>query len=172
MNEETQMSRRSLVGVTVVTALLAAAPAAAQSTPSTQAKSVTATGTGQARVVPTNRHSNASIVAAVSAAHVKAIGGALREAHEYAADYAQASGFTLGDVLSVSDTQTQSNGGFSYGPGYGSSFGPFGANRYCGTIPQVVGRPVKGHRPKIRKVHRCFVPAFAYTTLTVTYSAS
>jgi uncharacterized protein YggE len=171
MNEETQMSRRSLVGVTVVTALLAAAPAAAQSIPSTQAKSVTATGTGQARVVPTNRHSNASIVAAVSAAHVKAIGGALRQAHEYAVDYAQASGLTLGDALSVSDTQTQTNG-WSYGPGYGSSFGPFGANRYCGTTQQVVGRPVKGHRPKIRKVHRCFVPALAYTTLTVTYSAS
>jgi uncharacterized protein YggE len=160
------MSKRALLGIIAVTALGAASPAAAASPPSTPSKSVTATGTGQAPVKPANRHNNASIVAAVDAAHVKSISGAMSQAHEYATDYAQAAGLTLGDVLSVSDAQ---NNGF-YGPG--PFFGPFGVNQYCGTIAQPVGPRVKGHKRKFRKVHRCFVPPFAFTTLTVTYSAS
>jgi uncharacterized protein YggE len=161
------MSKRALLGIVAVTALVAASPAGAASTPSPQGKSVTATGTGQASVTPANRHDNASIVAAVDAAHVKAISGALSQAHEYAADYAHSAGLTLGDVLSVSDAQ---NNGF-YGPGP-AFYGPFGVNQYCGTIAQPVGRRVKGHKRKFRKVHRCFVPPVAFTTLTVTYSAS
>ncbi|HEY2160638.1 MAG TPA: hypothetical protein VGH24_04980 [Solirubrobacteraceae bacterium] len=95
--------------------------------------------------------------------------GALSDAHEYALDYAHATGLTLGGVISVSDAQ---QGGF-YGPGGPGPFGgAFGPNQYCGTVEVVTGKPVKGKRPKVKKVHRCFVPRFAYTTLTVTYSAS
>jgi hypothetical protein len=57
--------------------------------------------------------------------------------------------------------------------GFGGPFlGPFGPNQYCGTFQQVIGRPVPGQRVKTKKVHRCIVPRFAYSTLTVTYAAS
>lgn len=156
-----------LLPAAMVIAAMAVVPATAAA--ATQAgQTVTATGTGQARVKPANRHSNASIVAAVDAAHVAAIGGALNQAHEYATDYAQSVGLTLGAVQAVTDASQNT----FYGNGPGVFFGPFGPNRYCGTTSQIVGRPGKGHKPKFRKVHRCFVPAFAYTTLTVTYTAS
>jgi len=153
--------RRLVLVGSIVAALMAVGSAGAA-----QAQTVTATGTGQARVLPKNRHNNPSIVAAVDAAHKKSIGSAISEAHEYAVDYATAVGLTLGSVMSVSDVQTNS----FYGPGQIS--GPFGPDQYCGTVEQLVGRPAKGKRPKFKKVHRCIVPRFAYTTLTVTYSAS
>ena len=146
-----------------VLALVLAAPAIAA-----PGSTVTATGTGQARVKPSNRHSNASIVAAYAAARKASIAGAIGEAHEYALDYARSAGLTLGPVMSVSDAQT--NG--YYGPG--AFFGPFGPNRFCGTLRQPIIKRT-GHRVKIvrfKTVHRCIVPAFAFTTLSVTYSAS
>jgi hypothetical protein len=157
------MPRRLVLVGAVVAALLSVGSAGAA-----QAQTVTATGTGQGRVLPKNRRSNASIVAAVDAARKASIGSAVSEAHEYAVDYATAVGLTLGSVMSVSDVQT--NGFGFYGPG--QTVGPFGPDQYCGTVEQVVGRPVKGKRPKLKKVHRCIVPRFADTTLTVTYSAS
>jgi uncharacterized protein YggE len=146
-------------------ALLAAGPAVAAS-----ANSITATGTGQARVLPANRHSNASIRTAYAAARKASIGGAVVDAREHALDYARATGLTLGSVLSVSDAQTN---GF-YGPGPGSFYGPFGPDQFCGTLRQPIIKR-SGHRVKVvgfRKVHRCFIPRFAFTTLTLTYSAS
>ena len=159
------MSGRWVAVTAVAFAVLAGAPALAQAQ---QEKTVTATGTGQVQVHPKNRHNSASIAAAVDAARKAAIKGALSDSHEYALDYAQAAGLTLGSVISVSDAQT---GGF-YGPGPGAFIGPFGPNQYCGTLRQPVGRPVPGKKLKLKTVHRCFVPRFAYTTLTVTYSAS
>jgi Protein of unknown function (DUF541) len=161
------MSGRSVVVAAIAASLLMAAPALGQS--QTDGKTVTATGTGQARVKPKDRHSNSSITAAFDAARKAAISSALSEAHEYALDYAKGVGLTLGSVLSVSDSQAN---GF-YGPGGpGGFFGPFGPNKFCGTTRQVVGRPAPGTKPTFKKVHRCVVPPFAYTTLTVTYSAS
>jgi uncharacterized protein YggE len=147
---------------------MTATPAVAQS-PQTQDKTVTATGTGQARVHAKNRHSNASIAAAVDAARRAAIGSALDEAHEYAQDYAKATGLKLGSLISVSDATANGFVG-PYGPG--SIIGPFGPNQYCGTTEQPVGRLVPGRAPTLKKVHRCFVPPFADITLTVTFSAS
>jgi uncharacterized protein YggE len=148
--------------------VLAATPAVAFSA-GTDTKTITATGTSQVRVHPKNRHSSSSIAAAVDAARKQAITGALADAREYALDYAKAVGLTLGSVMSVSDQQTN---GF-YGPyGPGGFSGPFGPNRYCGTIRPPIGRFVRGVRPKLVKLHRCIVPPFAVTTLTVTYSAS
>jgi uncharacterized protein YggE len=153
-------------GVAAIAILLGAMPAIAQSAPSSTGDTITATGTGQTRVMPKDRHRNASIAAAVDRAHKASIGGALKEAHEYAADYAKAVGLKLGSVISVSDAAN----GF-YGPGP-LGIGPFGPGQYCGQIRRVVGRPVKGQKPRFKTVHRCIVPRFAYATLTVTYSAS
>jgi uncharacterized protein YggE len=156
------MTGRGVLAAAVTAALVAAAPAGAQ-----QAQSITATGTGQARVHAKNRNSNASIVAAVDGARKVAVRSALKQAREYAGTYAAATGMTLGRVISVSD---QSSNGFY---GYGGPFlGPFGPNQYCGTTFQIIGRPVRGQRPKVKKVHRCIVPRFAYATLTATYAAS
>lgn len=162
------MRRGMALAVAVVVAALVggAGSAWAQVGPSPP-QTVAATGTGQTRVRPANRHSNASIDAAVQAARKASIAGAVRQAHEYARDYAAAVGLTLGGVISISDVQ--SNGFYGPGPGF---IGPFGPGQYCGTIERAVGRPVKGHRRKLKKVHRCFVPQFASTTLTVTYAAS
>jgi hypothetical protein len=145
-------------------AILFAAPTSAAPT-----SSVTATGTGQTRVLPKNRHSNGSISAAYDAARKKSIKGALRQAREYALDYARAVGLTLGPVTSVSDQQS---GGYYGGPG-GGFFGPFGPGQFCGTLREPIFKKVNGRRKVVgtKKVHRCIVPQFAYTTLTATYSA-
>ena len=161
------MHIRMAFGAALIAVILTTTPATAQPAQTATAPTVTATGTGQTRVTPKNRHSNASIAAAVDSARKASIAGALKEAHEYAQDYAKAVGLRLGSVISVSDAQTN---GFFYGPGP-VGIGPFGPGQYCGTIQQVVGRPVNGHKPRFKKVHRCIVPRFAYTTLTVMYSA-
>jgi uncharacterized protein YggE len=157
-----------LLALGATLALVAAPVAAAQTQPQTQAQTVTATGTSLRKVHPANRHNNASIVSAYDAARRAAIGGALREAHEYAVQYAKAVGLTLGSVLSVSDAQN----GF-YGPG--PFFGPFGPNQFCGTLRQPIFKKGKNGKRKVvgtKKVHRCIVPQFANETLTVTYSAT
>lgn len=157
--------RRGVLGALVVALLLGTTPAIAQPATSSTAQTITATGSAEKRVVPKNRKSNASIAAAVEKAHRASIAGALKQAHVYAVLYAKAVGMTLGSVISVSDAQN----GF-YGPGpFG--IGPFGPGRFCGTVTRIIGRPVKGHKPKLKRVHRCFVPAFASATLTVTYAA-
>ena len=160
------MKRHVMSAAAVTAILLGAAPALAQPAPSSTGDTVTATGTAEMRVLPKNRHSNASIAAAVDRAHKASIGGALKQAHEYAEDYAKAVGLKLGSVMSVSDVTNN-----FYGPG---PFGiaPFGPGQYCGTVRRLIGRPVKGQRPKVKTVHRCFVPRFASATLSVTYSAT
>ena len=158
------MSPRSLVLVSVVAALTAAAPATAD-----QGQSVTATGSAQIKVVPKDRKSNSSIAAAVDAAHQAGIPAAIKDAHGYAVKYAKAAGLTLGAILSVSDASN--NNGFAYGPGF---YGLFGPNQYCGTVRRPILKVVDGKRKVVgtKKVHRCFVPPFAVTVLTVTYSAT
>jgi hypothetical protein len=144
--------------------VVAVAPAAAA-----QTSTVTATGTSQSVVHPRDRHNNNSIVAAFDAARQASIAGALKQAHEYALDYATAVGLTLGSVVSVSDAQ---NFPF-YGPG--QFIGPFGPNQFCGTLRQPIFKKGKNGRRRVvgtKKVHRCIVPRNASVTLTVTYSAS
>ena len=158
------MPGRSVVVAAIVVALMAATPAAAQATH----RSVTATGIGQARVHPKNRHRNSSIVAAVNRARKVAIKRAIRNAHNNAVLYAKGVGLTLGSATSISDQQSS---GF-YGPGGPGDLGPFGPNRYCGKIRVIVGKCVPGTKPTFKTVHRCLVPRFAYTTLVVTYAAS
>jgi len=159
------MSRRLLVLVGIVAGLTSAAPAVAASS-----TTVTATGTKLVRVTPSNRKSNSSIAAAVAIALKGGIDGALAAARENAVSYANATGLTLGAVVSVSDVQ---NNGNSFGPFGGGFFGPFGPDQYCGIERRPVFRVVHRRRKlvRVRKFHACIVPPFEVTTLTVTYSA-
>ncbi len=148
-------------------ALLSATPALAAPASTSV---ITATGTGQVRVRPADRHSNASIAAAYQAARKASIGAAFTDARQLALDYARHAGLTLGRMLSVSDQQT--GGGF-YGPGP-VFFGPFAPGQFCGTVRQPIFKHVK-HGEKVtgfKKVYRCFVPPFAFTSLALTYTAS
>lgn len=162
------MSHRTLALAPILATLTLAAPALAD--PTQVSPSVTATGSAEVKVVPANRHSNASIAAAVDAAAKKAVPAALQAAHEEALMYAQDAGLTLGAVQSVSDV---TNGNF-YAYGSNEILGPFGPNRYCGTqtrrVIRKVGNKIKVGKPK--RVHVCIVPPYASSTLTVTYSAS
>jgi hypothetical protein len=164
------MSPRSLALAPTLAALILAVPAVAGA----QAQSVTATGSAEVKVVPTDRHSNASIASAVAAAEQKAVPGAMSAARAKALLYAQNAGLTLGSVLSVSDAS--SNGGpFLIGPfGGGGDVGPFGPGKYCGTVRRPVFKRV-GKRVKVirvKRAHICQVPPYASSTLTVTYSAT
>jgi hypothetical protein len=159
------MSRRSLAWAPVLAALTFAAPALAD-----QSKSVTATGSAEIRVLPANRHSNASIASAVNAAQKAAVPAALTAAHARALIYAQDAGLTLGPLLAVSDAATSLLGPF----GPGGLISPFGPGKFCGTERRPVFKRV-GNRLKllrVKKVHDCYVPRFATSTLTVTYSAT
>jgi uncharacterized protein YggE len=160
------MSPRLLVLVPVVAALAGSAPAVADQAAGT----VTATGNAEVKVVPKDRQSNASIKAAVESAHQAGISDALHDAHGYALKYAKATGLTLGSIISVSDVPA--NGIGYYGPG--GFFGPFGPDLYCGTVHQAIFKVVNGKRKVVgtKRVHRCIVPPFELTTLTITYSAS
>jgi antitoxin (DNA-binding transcriptional repressor) of toxin-antitoxin stability system len=148
--------------VGLATAVLAAAPAVAQTG---HPITITATGTGVARVQPKNRKSNASIAAAVKKADKIANQRAFQEGRETAHAYARAAGRRLVRLVSVSDVQTS--------PFYGGGqyFGPFGPNRYCGKVRVRVGKFVRGQKPTFKKVRRCFVPRFETRTLTLTYQA-
>jgi hypothetical protein len=161
------MFRRSLALTPVVAALILAAPAVAA-----EAQSVTATGSAEVKVKPADRHSSASIAAAVVAAEKQAVPKALIAAHAQALLYAQDTGLTLGSLLSVSDAQ--SGQFFGGGPGVEGNIGPFGPGNYCGTVRRPIVRKVNGKRKVIgtKKVHMCFVPGFAGSTLTVTYAAT
>lgn len=163
------MKKSLLAPILLASMAVGAAPALADST-------VTATGSQQERVVPKNRHSNASIVAAVNAAELAGIAGAIADAHSLAEKYAAAAGLTLGNVVSVSDATGSGYFGYFGPPG----FGPFGPGQYCGTVTRVtLEKAKKGTKaPKgkrkvhVRRVHTCIVPRYEVTSLSVTYSAS
>ena len=169
------MSRRSLALAPVLAALVFAAPALAD-----QTGSVTATGSAEVKVAPTNRHSNASIAAAVAVAEKQAVPGALSAAHTKALLYAQDAGLTLGSVLSISDAQS---GEIFIGPdGQDGDIGTFGPGKFCGTVSRPVYKKVtvstgtsvsvREKLVRVRHVHTCEVPAYATSTLAVTYSAT
>jgi hypothetical protein len=177
------MSRRRLSPAASVTAaaltLAVASPALADT-----AKTITATGTAAVKVVPANRNSESSIRKAVEAAEKAGVAGAMSQAREYALRYASASGMRLGGVLTVTDAPNGRYLGFGgpfgggpFGGGFGGPFGgPFGPNQFCGNERRpVFKRSGPKHRQKLtgfKNVHVCYVPRFAATTLTVTYSAT
>lgn len=171
--------RRAGVAVIAAAALTGAATASAASvvavtaTPSGQAATpadvIVAVGTGQATPKPADAHSNSSIVAAVAKARALAIPRAITNAQVQAAAIAQASGLTLGPVVSVSQDTTN---GF-YGFYYSQLTARLGPNRYCGQVTRSRVRHVKGKRVVLRRsAKECAVPPFVTTTLAVTFSAS
>jgi hypothetical protein len=150
----------------LLVALLLVVPATAAAD-----QTITALGTGQAKVKPANRHRNASIARAVDKAYARSVPKAIADAREDAARLAKASGLTLGPIQSV-DENVNNGGGYYYGPGGGLA--PFGPDQYCRTIVRHVHRRDSAGRLHTirRRRHQCFVPDFASTTLAVTFAAS
>jgi hypothetical protein len=161
-------------GVGLVLLLSAALPAAAIAD---TGPTVTATGIGQAPVTPKNLMDDASIRAAVAAAHQNAIPLAIADARVRGTAYAAAAGWTLGAMQSVSDVGGGNFAPFDFPQGpvpFPIAFGPGGITSYCGIARTPIFRQVGKHRKLIRVIsHKaCYVPATATATLTVTYAAS
>lgn len=157
---------------TAALCLAAAAPAAAQQpapTGAATASTVSAIGTGQVRPEPEDRNNNDAIRRAVAAARTEAIPLALASARRRAVQIGFVSGLTVGQTLSVAETQTP-----FFGP-YGED-GTFGPGRFCGTVPRyriernAAGRIVK--RTRIGTRRTCRVPSRVVASLTVTYAAA
>jgi uncharacterized protein YggE len=151
-----------------VCALALSAPVAANAASD---QTITALGTGQAKVKPTNRHKNAAIKRAVDRAYALSVPKAIADAREDAQRLAKSSGLTLGAIQSV-DENVNNGGGYYYGPG--ASLAPFGPDQYCGKISRRVHRrDAQGRLHTVRRTQRrCFVPAIASTTLAVTFAAT
>jgi uncharacterized protein YggE len=149
-----------------VLALAAGLPAAAGAASD---QTITALGTGQAKVTPSNRHHNAAIKRAVDQAYARAVPLAIADAREDADRIASASGLTLGAVQSVDENV--STGGY-YGP-Y-PLFPQFGPDQYCGRVTRRVHRrDASGTLHTITRSRKeCHVPPFASSTLAVTFEAA
>jgi hypothetical protein len=160
------MSRRLLALIGPVVVALAA-PAAHADT-----RTVTANGSGTAAVTVTDRHHNAPIVAGVTAAHEAAIPKAIADAREEAQRLATAAGLTLGALQSVSEAPASPIFYGPFGPGYED--GPFGPEKFCGTVRRPIFRTVHGKRKLVRTVkeRRCIVPRTETVQLSVTFGAS
>jgi uncharacterized protein YggE len=140
--------------------LVAPATAAADGT-------ITALGSGQAKVQPANSHRNASIQRAVDSAYARAVPKAVADARKEAEQIAAASGLTLGAIQSVEETTDPYA---SYYP----DVAPFGPGQYCGKIRRRVHvRDGAGRLHTVTRVRRrCIVPEAARATLAVTFEAS
>jgi Protein of unknown function (DUF541) len=148
-------------------ALALGAPAAAQAASD---QTITALGSAQVKVKPSNRHSNAAIKRAVDVAYKRSVPKAIADAREDAARIAKSSGLTLGAIQSVDENV---NTGFAY---YGPQFGlaPFGPDQYCARISRRFHtRDAQGRlHTRTRRQKVCRVPEFAFSTLAVTFAAT
>ena len=134
-----------------------------------QQPTLTATGTGEAKPAPEDRHSDASIHAAVDAANVAALPKAIADARAHAARLATAAGMTLGPLLSIADTP---NNGY---PFYYGQNGTFGNDHFCGKVrnTKTVVRNGVRRRVAAKGTHRiCRVPPEVYATVSLTFSVS
>jgi hypothetical protein len=161
------MSRsRCLLVASSVAVLLPASAAAQQPAPG---RTVEATGVASVKVqAPKDRTHEAPIRAAVEAAEDKALPRALNDARSKAADLAKLSGLTLGQIFSISDSNTSPYGPFGF-------YGTFGPDRFCGTVRTAIikrGKDGKHHRVGFRTHHTCRVPSTVTSTLTVTFAAT
>jgi hypothetical protein len=149
----------------LVVAMVLVTPAA-----SAADQSITAVGTGQAKVKPANRHRNASIERAVDRAYARAVPRAVAHAREDARTIAKASGLVLGAIESVDASASGAEG--YYGPP--ANVGPFGPGQYCGKVTRRVHRRDAAGRlhTVTRTKRRCIVPELAFTTLAVTFAAT
>jgi hypothetical protein len=131
---------------------------------------ITALGTGQAKVKPAHPKRNASIVKAVDRAYARAVPKAITDAREDAERIARSSGLSLGAIQSVDENVNTGGGYFAGGP----NLSPFGQDQYCGKIRRRVHRRDNAGNlhTVVRSQRRCFVPEFAYSTLAVTFAAT
>jgi len=162
--------RFALLGVLVGGALAVATGSTAVAQMPPAGKSVTALGLGQVKVKPKDRHSNASIVAAVEAAEAKAVPQAIESARERARALAKASELALGAIESVQETPPS-----PFGPGYGGYPAPFGKDRYCGTERRPRFRRTSTGRRRVvgfRNAHVCLPPRYVLVNLSVTFAAT
>jgi hypothetical protein len=111
--------------------------------------------------------SNSSIKAAIERAEAAGVPLAMADARVHATELARLAGLTLGDIDSVSDSAAG-----AYGPGY--FYGPFGPDRYCGTVTsrkRVRGSDGKIHTRRVKR-RRCFFPSRLPVSVTVTFKAT
>jgi uncharacterized protein YggE len=141
-------------------------PAAAQAD-----QTITALGSAQVKVKPTNRHKNKAIRRAVDKAYARSLPKAIADARNDGNRIAKASGLVLGAIQSI-DENVNNGGGYYYGPA--ANLAPFGPDQYCGKVTRRVHRrDAQGRLHTVRRTQRrCFVPAFASTTLAVTFEAT
>ena len=132
-------------------------------------------GIGQVAVTPTNPKSEASIRAALTAAEAKSWPLAVANARSSAQAIADATGLTLGAVMSVEQpANPYLFGGFSGAVVQSPSLrGPFNG-RFCGRVTRAIFGRVNGKRRVVRRVRerRCFVPGAVANTLEVTFRAT
>ncbi len=135
-------------------------------------ETITATGTGQARVLAAAPLNNAKITRAVTIARKLAVADAFDAARNQATRFAIVGGFNLGAIQAIEEP------GSPYGYFGGGPFttGRFGPGQYCGKVLQIRRGPrVNGRRGPVisrRQVTRCFKPPFVAVTVSVTYDAS
>jgi hypothetical protein len=160
-----------LAVVAFLAGCLAAVASAQAPAPTTQQRTLVAVGTGTIKVTPKDRDDNASIVAAVKDADARALPAALNDARTQATALAAAAGVTLGAVISLSNSATNSNGIF-YG-GYYPVFGSFGPNRFCGMVrtrsSSVDSRGVR-HYGRVKSHRVCRVPSVIQHAVQLTYA--
>jgi hypothetical protein len=153
----------SPAGAQVPTTAVPAAPAAPSPT-------LAVTGNAQVKPAPRDKSSNASIKKAVSVARRKAIPLAIGNGQGHAAVLAKASGFPLGRLVSI--TQTNASTPLYIGPYFGED-GTFAPGRYCGTVRTAVyARTASGARKVVRtrSRHTCRVPAYVSVSLEMVFS--
>jgi hypothetical protein len=153
------MLRKVMLAVAV---LLVAAPAA-------HAETITAVGSVQIEVTPADPKDNASIKEAIEKAEKDGYPKAIDAARDEAQDLAEASHLTLGAMQAVDENVA--GGGYYYGPGL---FSPFGPDKYCGTITRVRRHKTKSGKTVTtrKKVRRCYFPKFLPVSLAVTFAAT
>jgi len=153
------MLRRFMLALAV---LLVAAPAA-------HAGTITAVGSVQVAVTPTDPHDNASIKEAIQKARDEGYPKAIHAARDEAKELAAASHLALGALQSVDENV---GAGIGYYPG--AFYSPFGQDKYCGTITRITRHKTKsGKTVRVRKkVRRCYFPRQLPVSLAVTFDAT
>jgi hypothetical protein len=169
------VTRKTLAAV--VLAHIAAASASAAG------ETISAYGTGQVPVTPTDPNRNASIRAAVADAQTRVYPAALADATANAQVLAAAANFTLGPVRDVAQqAAVPYYGGFiGRNPifvGGGPITGPYPNGRFCAYVTKPIRKRVTVRGiTRLRVVRRvrvwtCYVPTTVFATVEVTFTAT
>lgn len=134
---------------------------------------ISATGVGQATIKVPGELSQEKIARAVNKSRFLAVPRALTNAEAQASRYAEAGGFSLGNILSIEEPTPSPYGYYGY-YGAGFSTGRFGPNKYCGNVTRVKRRVVNGKRRVVSRTKRfqCVKPEFVTVSLYVEFNAT